>query len=303
MKTMPNSTQEEKYRWIKPILEGEIAIKDMAKICPFSKRALKYWLAAFRKHGLAGLKNRSTRPKTHPRETPIRIKERLIELRKEKKKCALKLRWDLEDEGIKIHHRTIGKILKTEGLTRRYRTRKIHWKYVRIPLKRGELVEVDVKWVPGRIKGQRYFQFTAIDAATRWRYLQAYDDESTVSAIESRIRNLPGSAKQTATFDNGPENQKWEELEERTGLKCFFAHAYHSWERGSNENTNGLIRDYFPKKTDFTAIPDEQIREAEHLLNARPRKRLNYLTPLEVFSKEINQFNIILNPSNVALQD
>jgi transposase len=183
MKTMPNSTQEEKYRWIKPILEGQITIKDMAKVCPFSERALKYWLAAFRKHGLEGLKNKSTRPKTHPRETSIRIKERIIELRKETKKCALKLRWDLEDEGVKIHHRTIGKILKVEGLTRRYRTRKIHWKYVKVPLKRGELVEIDVKYVPDRIKGRRYFQFTAIDCTTRWRYLQAYEEESTFSAI------------------------------------------------------------------------------------------------------------------------
>ena len=58
MKTMPNSTQEEKYRWIKPILEGEITIKDMAKVCPFSERALKYWLAAYRKYGLAGLRTK-----------------------------------------------------------------------------------------------------------------------------------------------------------------------------------------------------------------------------------------------------
>ena len=184
MKTMPNSTQEEKHRWIKPIIDGEITIKDMARVCPFSERALKYWLAAYRKHGLAGLQNKTTRPKTHPQETPIRIKERIIEMRKKKKQCALKLHWDLADEGIKIHCRTIGKILKMEGLTRRYRTRKIHWKYVRIPLKRGELVEVDIKWVPGRIERQRYFQFTAIDAATRWRYLQAYDDESTFAAIK-----------------------------------------------------------------------------------------------------------------------
>jgi|SRR3989338_7208 len=184
MKTMPNSTQEEKYRWIKPILDGQITINGMARVCPFSERAIKYWLAAYRRHGMAGLQNQSSRPKTNPKETPVRIKERIIEMRKKKKKCALKLKWDLEDEGVEIHQRTIGKILKAEGLTRRYRIRKIHWKYVRIPLKRGELVEVDIKWVPGRIKGQRYFQFTAIDAATRWRYLQAYDDESTFSAIK-----------------------------------------------------------------------------------------------------------------------
>jgi len=70
MKTMPNSTQEEKYRWIKPILDDQTTIRDMTRVCPFSERALKYWLADFRKYGLTGLQNKSTRPKTHPRETP-----------------------------------------------------------------------------------------------------------------------------------------------------------------------------------------------------------------------------------------
>lgn len=184
MKTMPNSTQEEKYRWIKPILKGGITIKDMINICPFSERALKYWLAGYRRYGLAGLQNRSTRPKTHPRETPIRIKERVIELRKERKRCALKLHWELEEEGINIHFQTIQKIIKKEGLTKKYRTRKIKYKYVRIPLKKGELVEIDIKYVPERIKGRRYYQFTAIDCSTRWRYLQAHDDASTFSAIK-----------------------------------------------------------------------------------------------------------------------
>lgn len=181
---MPNSTKEEKYRWIKPILDKEITIKNMSKVCPFSERTLKYWLAAFKKHGMAGLENKSTRPKSHPKETPIRIKERIIELRKETKLCALKLKWDLEEIGINIHHQTIQKIIKKEGLTRKYRVRKIQYKYVRIPLNKGELVEIDIKWVPGRIKGQRCFQFTAIDSATRWRYLQAYYDESTLSALK-----------------------------------------------------------------------------------------------------------------------
>lgn len=202
---MPNSTQEEKYRWIRPILEGEISCRDMAKVCPFSERALKYWLALYRRHGLAGLQNRSTRPKTHPKETPIRIKERILELRKEKKRCALKLGWELEDEGIKIHHRTIGKILKVEGLTRRYRTRKIRWKYVRIPLAKGELVEIDVKFVPDRIRGQRYYQFTAIECSTRWRYLQAYDDESTFSAIKflKELVRVADFKIQSVKTDNG----------------------------------------------------------------------------------------------------
>jgi transposase InsO family protein len=183
MKIMPKSTKEEKYRWIKPILNKEISIKDMAKVCPFSERSLKYWLAAFQGFGVDGLENKSRRPKTNPKETPIRIKERIIELRKEKKQCALKMQWDLEEEGINIHHQTIQKIIKKEGLTRKHRTRKIKYNYVRIPLKRGELIEIDVKWVPDRIKGQRSYQFTAIDCGSRWRYLQAYNDGSNLSAI------------------------------------------------------------------------------------------------------------------------
>ncbi len=71
---------------------------------------------AYKKYGEVGLKPKSTRPKSNVKETPIRIKERIIELRKETKKCALKLKWQLEKEGIVIHKNTIQKIIKKEGL-------------------------------------------------------------------------------------------------------------------------------------------------------------------------------------------
>jgi transposase len=164
-------------------LNKEISIKDMVKVCPFPERSLKYWLANFRKHGMEGLENKSTRPKSNPNETPIRIKERIIELRKNNKDCAKKLAWHLEDEGIKINKRTVGKIIKKEGLTRKYRTKKVKYHYVRIMPKRGELVEIDVKYVPNRIKKLRYYQFMAIDVASRWRHLQVYNDLSNYSAI------------------------------------------------------------------------------------------------------------------------
>jgi IS30 family transposase len=123
--------------------------------------------------------------------------------------------------------------------------------------------------------------------------------EATLLAIESRVRYIPKELRQTATFDNGSENQRWEELEQLTGLKCFFAHAYHFWERGANENTNGLIRDFFPKKTDFTTITDQELQAVEDNLNNRPRKRLNWLTPNEVFAKELNKFNISVSNTNL----
>lgn len=182
MKTMPNSTKEERLRWIKPILDKEISIEDMVKICPFSERTIKYWLSSFRSYGEKGLEIKSTRPKTQKKETPIRLKERVIELRKETKLSAIKLSWKLKKEGSVIHPRTIGKIIKREGLTRRYRTKKIQYKYLKVPLRIGELVEIDIKYVPKLIKNRQYYQFTAIDSASRWRYLRIFDGRSTHDA-------------------------------------------------------------------------------------------------------------------------
>lgn len=107
---------------------------------------------------------------------------------------------------------------------------------------------------------------------------------ATREAVTDRLAVLPVKAKHTLTLDNGPENQEWQELEAATGIDCFFAHPYRSSERGTNENTNGLIRDYFPKKTDFDAVTDDELHYVEYELNARPRKRLGWRTPLEAMS-------------------
>ena len=205
MKTMPKSTKEEKFRWIKPIMDKEITIKNMAKVCPFSERSIKYWLSSYRRYGLDGIENKSTRPKTNPKETPIRIKEAIIELRNKTKLSAIKLHWKLEKENILIHERTIGKILKKEGLVRKYRTRKIKYKYIRVPLSRGDLVEIDIKYVPDLVKNKQYYQFTAIDCSSRWRYLKIYSDYSNFSSIaflEELIRVAPFRIRAIKT-DNG----------------------------------------------------------------------------------------------------
>lgn len=128
---------------------------------------------------------------------------------------------------------------------------------------------------------------TLVERKTGFLFMTKLADRksgATTQVVEHRLGGLPDRAKHTLTLDNGPENSNWQGIETRTGLRCYYAHAYHSWERGTNENTNGLIREYFPKKTDFTTIPDEQIATIEYKLNTRPRKRLNYLTPFEVFS-------------------
>lgn len=205
MKTMPKSTKEEKYRWIKPILDKEISIKNMVKVCPFSERTIKYWLASFRENGMDGLENQSTRPKSNPNETPIRIKERIIELRRDKNQCAKKIDWDLQDEGIAIHYQTIQKIIKKEGLTKKYRTRKPKTGFKKKQWQPGEMVEIDVKWVPGRIQGDRFYQFTAIDCASRWRYLNVYPFQSNdyaVQFLKELVSLAPFKIKSIKT-DNG----------------------------------------------------------------------------------------------------
>jgi len=91
------------------------------------------------------------------RETPIWLKEKVLEIRKGTKLCALKLHWKLEKQGLEIHERTIGKILKTEGLVKKYRVKKVKYKYIKASLEPGELVEIDVKCVPKHIGGKRIF--------------------------------------------------------------------------------------------------------------------------------------------------
>ena len=180
---MAKTIQEERWRWVRPIIQREVKLCDVAKVCPHGKRSLERWVAAYYLHGVTGLVPKSTRPKTHPQETPIHIKEWVVGLRKETKLCALKLKWRLDKEGTHLHERTVGKILKTEGLVRKYHVRKIKYKYLKAERQPGELVEIDVKYVPGPILGHQYYQYTAIDCASRWRYLAVYEDESSWHSI------------------------------------------------------------------------------------------------------------------------
>lgn len=181
--TMVKTIKEERLRWILPIASKERKLVEVARICPHGKRSLERWVAAYKTKGEAGLEPKSTEPKTQEKETPIWIKERIILIRKKTKKCALKIHWQLEKEGVQIHERTVGKILKKEGLVKKYRVRKIKYKYIRAPRQPGELMEIDVKYVPGTVLGMKYFQYTAIDTASRWRHLAVYDNQTNFHSI------------------------------------------------------------------------------------------------------------------------
>lgn len=101
-----------------------------------------------------------------------------------------------------------------------------------------------------------------------------------------RFEKLPRNKRYTITYDNGSEFAEHELIGRFVKMMIYFAYPYHSWERGTNENTNGLLRQFFPKKTLFKNITQEQIEKATKLINNRPRKRLNYLTPYEVFNEK-----------------
>ena len=108
----------------------------------------------------------------------------------------------------------------------------------------------------------------------------------TMRAACHGLGDLPADLRRTMTLDNGKEFARHQVLTDRLGLGVYFAKPYASWQRGLNENTNGLLRQFFPKGTDFARISRRQVARAERLLNERPRKSLGYKTPSEVFAKK-----------------
>jgi transposase, IS30 family len=111
--------------------------------------------------------------------------------------------------------------------------------------------------------------------------------QETSEVVVERLKNIQKTFRQTLTVDNGSENSEYQKIQNDLNISCYYAHPYHSWERGTNENTNGLIRWYFPKGTDFATISNETIQAVETALNSRPRKRLLWMTPLEAFNRGV----------------
>lgn len=109
--------------------------------------------------------------------------------------------------------------------------------------------------------------------------------EITRQKTIERFNKLDSNKKYTITYDNGSSFSEHELTEKESRIVIYFANPYHSWERGSNENANGLLRQFFPKKTSFATVTQEQIEKAVKLINNRPRKRHNYATPREIFMK------------------
>lgn len=118
-------------------------------------------------------------------------------------------------------------------------------------------------------------------------HLKAKDAESVRKAFEKEFKSIPLQMKKTLTYDNGVEMAEHKLFTKHTKIQVYFTHPYSPWERPTNENSNGLVRDYFPAGTDFNLISEERLKEVQNQLNERPRHVLDYRTPKEVFEEMI----------------
>ncbi len=128
---------------------------------------------------------------------------------------------------------------------------------------------------------------TTVERVARFAIISKLNRKNAYNKAQSlidRLSKIEPKLRRSITYDNGTENAGHTMVNNSLGTKSYFAHPYHSWERGSNENINGLIRRFIPKKTDLYSITEKQLSEIEFKLNNRPRKCLNYSTPFEVAS-------------------
>jgi IS30 family transposase len=139
-------------------------------------------------------------------------------------------------------------------------------------------------------KGHRSSIVTLVERKTKYLIADLLDNRQASMVSKSIIKHLdklPSKTKKTITFDNGLEFSDHERITKKAKVKCFFAKPYSSWQRGTNENTNGLIRWYIPKGTDFKELDNSLIQDIVKTLNNRPRKCLSYLTPKEALEQEL----------------
>ena len=165
-------------------------------------------------------------------------------------------------------------------------------------------VEVATRTVPGHwagdlIKGARNGSAvgTLVERTTRLVILARMDGTDATSARQGfikKLRHVPALLRKTLTYDRGKEMAEHAQLAQRLAIQIFFADPHSPWQRGTNENTNGLLRQYLPKGTDLSGYTQRQLNAIAHRLNTRPRKCLDFATPLEVYAQ-------LRHPSPVAL--
>jgi len=155
--------------------------------------------------------------------------------------------------------------------------------------------EVEDRTVPGHWegdliigKGHRSALGTLVERTTRFTILVPLKGKDAATVRQSfarEIKHLPSQLRQSMTYDQGAEMSEHRLFTKSTEMKVFFAHPHSPWERGTNENTNMLVRDFFPKGTDFKQVSRYKIKKVQRLLNTRPRKVINWAFPGDVFAK------------------
>lgn len=129
---------------------------------------------------------------------------------------------------------------------------------------------------------------TLVERKTGLLVAQLMPDAKAASlntAVLQGFKELPAALRKTLTVDNGKEFAAFKELEQELGLSVYFTHPYSAWERATNENTNGLLRQYFPRRKDLSQLTDQELQHAVQSINDRPRKRLDYRTPRQVIEE------------------
>lgn len=245
-------------------------------------------------------------------------REKKIENDKKLKKYILeklKLYWSpeqisgrLRKDGTVICHETIYQyILRNKKLKKYLRCQKGKYRRRHGTVKREKAREHDKKrwigerpeiintrarigdWEGDTIIGKERTQRILTHVERKSGYLMADKLDIVTAEIVAEItskkfKKIPKLKRKSITYDNGTEFSAHEIIERKTRSTVYFANPYHSWERGTNENTNGLIRQFFPKRSYFDRVTQEDVKRVVKLINHRPRKRLNYLTPNEIFN-------------------
>lgn len=153
--------------------------------------------------------------------------------------------------------------------------------------RRGRIGDFEGDTLMGRDKRVRIVSFVDRRSGYLIAFLLPKMNARLLTELATKqFRHIPKKKRHTCTLDNGVEFSDWERLEKRTGMIIYFAYPYHAWERGTNENTNGLLRQYFPKTMDFNLITKEELAHVVKRLNDRERKRLGFVSPRRVFWKK-----------------
>lgn len=141
-------------------------------------------------------------------------------------------------------------------------------------------------------KGHQDGLHTTVERVSRFylvRKVSRIASEETITIQKQIFSKLPALSRLSVTHDNGRENHLHYQLTDELGIKTYFADPYSSWQRGSNENANGILRRYFPKGTDFSTISQSEINDVIREINSKPRKCLGYNTAQEVFDYQLNR--------------